>query len=228
MDDYNYKNFKPSHYDLAQFPGPKAGESYIECTLITTEREQVMLGSFLKKPTVVETGSNTCPMFITGLNQMNALARGHEDIHFLVVYVREAHPGERTREHGSFLEKLECARRLKERYPEDRIVLCDTLSGQFHKKYGSLPNMIYVIDVDGTVLFRGDWNNIEKLRSVLHSISQSKVYPEEHFEPSRPSLLIALRTLGDGGLIAIWDFVKGLRGLLRLHREAARSYRDGR
>ena len=36
--------------------------------------------------------------------------------------------------------------------------------------------MIYVINKEGMVLFRGDWNNTSKLKEVLHSINENKIF----------------------------------------------------
>lgn len=92
------------------------------------------------------------------------LHRDHgDDVSFVTIYVREAHPGERVPHHTSFEEKLERARSFAE---DDRIpwtVAVDELDGRVHREWGPLPNSAYLIDSTGHVAFRALWAGQEKL-----------------------------------------------------------------
>lgn len=224
--NYNYKNFKPEYYDQRNFYGPKAGEKYIDIALYDLEGTETSISQFNDKPIVIETGSNTCPMYVKCVPKMELFRKEHPEINFLLIYVREAHPGERVKNHKSLADKLNEAQKTQKLYNDNRVVLVDTVEGLFHNAYGSQPNMIYVINKEGMVLFRGDWNNTSKLKEVLHSINENKIFTEEHFEPTKPNPVVAIKTLFHGGIIAIWDFIKGIPGLIKMHRKANRYYRN--
>lgn len=77
---------------------------------------------------------------------MNRLAQQHPDIHFLLLHVREVHPGSKIPAHQPLQDKLCQARRLLNEEGEHRMILVDSLDGTAHEIYGELPNLIYVID----------------------------------------------------------------------------------
>jgi hypothetical protein len=60
---------------------------------------------------------------------MEQLARQHAEASFLVVYVREAHPGESQGPHRSLAEKCSAAHKLLEEAPTRRV-LVDTLDAR--------------------------------------------------------------------------------------------------
>jgi len=225
MTDYNYKNFKTKFYDLANFPGPKAGEKLIDLHLYDINGKQVMLSGFLDKPIVLETGSITCPMYAKCIPKMENLKDKFPNVGFLLIYVREAHPGERTTEHRTLKQKINLATKTKKLYGENRVILIDNLNGDFHLQYGGLPDMLYIINTEGTVVFRGDWNNPAKVSEVLSTLNKNRIITEEHFEPAKPNPFIMLKALSQGGFIAIWDLIKGIPGLLRLHKKANEAYK---
>ncbi|WP_223826735.1 deiodinase-like protein [Flagellimonas sp. S3867] len=162
---------------------------------------------------VIETGSNTCPMYVKCVPKMEIFREMCPEVNFLMVYVREAHPGERVKSHESLTDKIIEVRKVQKLYNDNRTVLVDSIDGLFHKTYGSHPNMVYVINAEGIVLFRGDWNNISKLKKVLNSINDNKIYTEEHFEPTKPNPAVAIKALTHGGAIAVWILLKEFLGL---------------
>ena len=224
---YNYEFFDPSFYDFASFPGPKAGEQFEDMTLLDTAGKPVPLSSLLDRPLVLETGSITCPMYARCVAPMTALVHEFPDVRFVTVYVREAHPGNRTGAHQNQTDKLALATRVDSLYDDRRLVLVDDLVGTFHNTYGSLPNMVYVINKDGRVVFRGNWNDPAHVRKVLLSLDEKKVWSRERFEAIKPPPRIALKALSEGGWLAVWDFAKGLPRLMWNHRkERNRKRRD--
>ncbi len=81
------------------------------------------------------------------------------EIEFITLYVREAHPGERYPQPRTFREKLVNARVYRER---DRIpwpVAVDDLDGILHRVLDDKANAVYIVDVDGNVAFRALWSN---------------------------------------------------------------------
>jgi iodothyronine deiodinase-like protein len=166
----------------------------------------------------LDTGSITCPMYANSKTPMNRLQEEYPNIHFLLLYVREAHPGGRTKNLTSMAEKVSNARSMLKLYHEKRKILVDTLDGNTHSLYGSMPNMTYVIGTDGIVKFRANWTNIEALKKVLQNIDN--VETTDKYKVVKPPLYIAFRTLLIGGVRALYEFLIGLPQLMRQHKEA--------
>lgn len=225
---YNYDKFRAGPYNFDNFPGPKVGEAALDFTASTLDGRSVKLSDFRGKVVVLETGSIICPQYVHRINPMNELARQYPDIVFLLLYVREAHPGKQIGEDHSFEEKMDCAQRLVASDNEQRLVIVDDLQGSAHSAYGSLPNMIYVIGKDGRVLFRADWNHAPIAARVIEIASQSEELQAERalFRPVKPHVL--LRVLYRGGSDAVFDFFCALPRLLikqakKLIRHAAQN-----
>jgi len=169
-------------------------------------------------PIVLDTGSITCPMYANSKTRMNMLQEEYPNIHFLLLYVREAHPGNRTKSLTSMAEKVSNASSMLKLYNEKREILVDTLDGNAHNLYGSMPNMTYVIGTDGIIKFRANWTNIDALKKVLLNVDN--IVSKDYYEVVKPSPYVAIRTLLIGGVSALYEFLIGLPQLLKQHKEA--------
>jgi len=222
---YNYSHFKPEEYDFSKFEGPKPGETAVDFVATKLDEESVRLSDFFGSWIVLETGSISCPIYESKIKPMNELARKSPDTTFLVLYVREAHPGERIGQHESFEEKLSCARRARDEDKESRTIIVDDIDGSAHRLYGSMPNSVYVINPKGTVVFRGDWNDISEVRNVLKARDSIKIHPKEHYS-ARPSFRghkgSIFGTLRRAGRVAAWDFVKAFPPMVLKHIQKSR------
>ncbi len=93
----------------------------------------------------------------------------------MTVYVREAHPGERAyredSQHKDFTQKLSYARELVAREHLTGPVLVDGMDEGVHRQYGSLPNMIYVIDKAGNIAYKATWTVAEEVDQVLEELT---------------------------------------------------------
>lgn len=216
--NYNYRNFKATDYDFKNFKGPKPGENYIDFEASTLEGKKVSLSDYLDKPIVLDTGSITCPMYANAKNGMLQLKEKYPNFHFLLLYVREAHPGGRTKGLTSMDEKLGNAKSACILHHETREILVDSLDGKTHLLYGGMPNMTYVIDIDGIVKFRANWTNVEALKKVLTNLD--KIEPKDRYEVVKPPIGLALKTLLIGGIRALFEFVVNLPQLIKQHKEA--------
>ena len=78
---------------------------------------------------------------------------------FAFIYTREAHPGERWPHHGSFEQKLDQARQMVAKWSIRRPMLVDDMEGTVHRSYGSLPNMAFVVDRGGRLVYKADWTD---------------------------------------------------------------------
>ncbi|MDJ0925441.1 MAG: redoxin domain-containing protein [Acidimicrobiia bacterium] len=220
---YNYSRFRTSFYDLATFDGPRVGEAMPDFELTTIDGSPIRLSELLDRPLVLETGSVTCPMYAKGVEAMQELAARHPEVRFAVLYVREAHPGGRVGPHQSVSEKRLRAASLADVHDDHRLVLVDDLDGTAHRSLGLLPDSVYIVGTDGQVRFRGDWADPAAVETVLAARDAAIDLPE-HFPPAKPAPPLAIRTLLVGGLAAVWDFLVGLPGLIRLHRTADQAY----
>ncbi len=104
---------------------------------------------------------------------VEALKSKYQDrgVEFVVVYVEDPHPGEpgfrEFSQPADHAERSAYAKRLAvERGMRARVVV-DEMDDAVWKQYGSLPNMVYVIDRDGTVAYHATWTMPEKLDVVL-------------------------------------------------------------
>lgn len=218
--DYLNPRFKVKLYNWDTFIGPAAGDPAVDFTCTDFAGNAVKLSDFKGKWVVLETGSSTCSQYTKNIERIADLRTEFPDVEFLVVYVREAHPGERLRQHRSFAEKQAAAKLLPERYKEHRRVLIDTLEGDMHRAYGAMPNVVYVITPESVVHYRCDWMHVEGLREAL--ADRSKPHRIEHAElkkiSAQRSIWIALRTMWTGGFVALWDFVMAGPSLYRKHK----------
>src|SRR6185437_141837 len=172
MSTYNYRRFSREileQHSQPSFGGPAAGERAVDFKAVALGGETVRLSDFQgKKNVLLIFGSATCPMTassMAGINKLYDRFRG-DDIEFLFVYVREAHPGERIPAHGSMREKTNAARQLRDEEDMAMPVLVDDIGGSIHRKYSRLPNPAFLIDKSGRVAFRSMWDDPEKLESA--------------------------------------------------------------
>jgi hypothetical protein len=89
---------------------------------------------------------------------------------FFIIYVREAHPGENFPHHVSFDQKLAHARKLRELEKLTLSILVDDIEGSTHKAYGLLPNMVYLIERDGIIVYKSDWTDADELHDMCESL----------------------------------------------------------
>jgi hypothetical protein len=92
------------------------------------------------------------------------------DFEFLIVYVRESHPGENFSHHTSIEQKVAYAEKLKELEKVQLGILVDELDGAVHRAYGLLSNMVYLIDREGTVVYKSDWSDASELDEMCASL----------------------------------------------------------
>ncbi|GAA0873785.1 hypothetical protein GCM10009118_01930 [Wandonia haliotis] len=216
---YNYKHFKATDYDFTNFKGPKPGEKYVDFKATTLDGKTVRLSDYLNQPVVLDTGSITCPMYANSKTSMIVLQKKYPTIHFLLLYVREAHPGSRTNGVTSFQEKMVNAKSTLKLYNERRTVLVDDLEGTAHQLYGAMPNMTYLIGTDGIIKFRANWTNIEALEKAIVNPTEHFVEKQDFYPVTKPPISVVLRTLMVGGFRALYEFLISLPQLIRQHKE---------
>jgi hypothetical protein len=85
----------------------------------------------------------------------------------IFLYVREAHPGEYYPHHDSMDTKLRHALVFRNEFNTNRQILVDDLEGTAHRGFGGLPNMTYIVNQAGTIMFRSDWTDAQTVRFAL-------------------------------------------------------------
>lgn len=227
---YHYDRFKLDYYDLTAFPGPKPGDQADDFTVATMDGGEAKLSDYFGQWVVLETGSLTCNMYARNIDRMDDLRRRYPDVEFLMVYVREAHPGSKTPQHKSIEDKRRAAVMLRAMLGENRAILLDDMEGTMHRHYGAMPNMVYVINPSGTILYRHDWTVVEDLDRVLQNRDQ--IHTGEHaysgdlkaFGPG--AILHLFKNVARGGWDALWDLVKVMPLILVEHLKVERHYRQ--
>jgi len=226
FSSYNYEHFsRDLFHDLAQtsFSGPAPGERAPDFKAVTLDGEAVRLSDFAKKKNVLLIfGSATCPMTagaIGGINELYDRFRG-DDIEFLFVYVREAHPGEIIPAHSSMREKTEAARLLRDEEDMQMPILVDDLRGSIHRKYSRLPNPSFLVDKSGRVAFLSLWSKPDALAAAIEELLELQqergvdhVIVSGGQDLSMPlpySALSAYRALERGGKQSLNDFRQAL------------------
>lgn len=223
-DTYNYRHFRIDP-DAAQLAGPNVGERFIDVPVWDLHGRRRMLSEFVGKgrPVVLETGSLTCPIFVSNIPNGNQLVRSHPDIDWFVLYTREAHPGGRMDQVNSLNEKIGRARLLRDKEPERRAILIDGVDGAAHRAYGAMPNFMYLFDRHGQVRLRDSWMNHEQIEQALaHPLVTRPSY--QTVPPRMPGSLTMVRVLARGGVRAFTDMLRA-QGDMRV--ETARAKHTG-
>jgi len=176
FDNYNYDRFSRDHLrecGQTTFAGPEPGERAPDFKAKTLDGETIRLSDFHgKKNLLLIFGSATCPMTagsLQGINELYDEFRGDE-IEFLFVYVREAHPGEKIPAHSSRNKKMQAASLLRDQEEIAMPIVADDLHGSIHRNYSKLPNPAFLIDKSGRVAFRCMWTKPAELAKAVEEL----------------------------------------------------------
>lgn len=90
---------------------------------------------------------------------------------FVMVNVREAHPGANVPQPKDFEEKREHAERLRDLHQIPYEVAVDDIDGTLHRALSPKPNSAYILGKNGVILFRSHWaNHTNALEAALDAI----------------------------------------------------------
>lgn len=162
MSEYRYKRFTTRllFRDLRfgrNAAGP--GDAFPVFELLTTDGDRLVNSDiFGDRPVLFVFGSMTCPMTASAAPSVKKLYEEFGDrVEFIMLYVREAHPGENFTQSETMEDKLESARALKDIYNIDWTVTADNIDGDLHRALDPKPNSAFLMDSDGHILFRSLW-----------------------------------------------------------------------
>jgi peroxiredoxin len=231
--NYNYDTFsfvlKEPELQRWCKDGVQLGSEAPDFELATIDGRTVATRDHRGRPLVLEFGSYTCPIFCGHLPTMESVAREFPEATFLVVYIREAHPGEATREHRTLDDKIGAARRLLQDEVITRTVLIDDVEGTVHRAYGGAWDPVFVIGADGRIVFRRAWNSPDEVAECLRALREGRdVPPSGSMEMAPPTGRPAGQGLLRGGKKALLDFYDSARPPVRegLERSPATEVRD--
>jgi len=178
-DGYNYNSYRQIEEDSARVQGPDVGEPFPrDVEVLSGDGEAIPIQSlWADKPLVLEFGSVSCPIFHGNGPSMEEIFRKYdngnaENARIGLLYVREAHPGWLQHSHRTLDDKLENARKLKDK-GLDRAIWVDSVNGELHRKLNPLPNSVYIVDTNGTVVYKSSWNVPREVDEVLDALVNS-------------------------------------------------------
>ncbi|MEX2214463.1 MAG: deiodinase-like protein [Phycisphaeraceae bacterium] len=160
-----HAQFRPDRPQIRQGT-LKDGDSAPDFTLKDVDgKNEVKLADLKGKPVVLIFGSCTCPPFVSSMKAIEKLHAAYkEKVHFLVIYIKEAHPTDGRVQPGNDFEvkspktdeerreiAKEFARRLKVSIP----ILVDAIDDKVEKAYACWPNRLYILDGEGKIADKG-------------------------------------------------------------------------
>jgi peroxiredoxin len=220
---YNYDRFRREmlQTNAADRWGrsPEPGDEAPDFELRSLTGDLVKLSDFKNSRNVVVTfGSATCPQTAASIGGLRSLAREfpRSEVEFLLIYVREAHPGADLPPHHSMEDKARAAMLLRDQERINFPVLIDELGGEIHRRYGALPNASFVVDKSGRIAYRSlashsgslgaaleELLERQKERGTMHSVVHGG---EDAITPSLKTFLNAYRAIERGGYDAVVNY----------------------
>jgi peroxiredoxin len=199
--------------DMISFRGgPKPGEDFPDFELSTIDGGTISKADIIgQKPIMIIFGSYTCPMTASSSGPLKRIHQQFlNQVEFLTLYVREAHPGDYYNQATTIDEKSKYAQDLKERDQIPWKIGVDDLDGSLHRQLGSLPNAVYILDSSGKVAYRVLWANDERaVRKALMSVLSGEIGQDK---PMIVPMLSGLGTMAESlersGPIAKKDVLK--------------------
>jgi len=121
-------------------------------------------------------GSMTCPNTASAAPSVQTLYEKFGDrVRFIMVYVREAHPGEYISQAEAIVEKLEHARALKKFYDIEWTVAADNIDGDLHRALDPKPNSAVLVNSAGIIIFRSLWAAVrDATHQAVHAVAAGR------------------------------------------------------
>lgn len=127
-------------------------------------------------PVLIVFGSQTCPVTESaGPGLVELHQRYSQAVRFVIINAREAHPGTAIPQPRTIDEKTRHAEGLKTHHGFDFEVAVDDIDGSVHRAFGTRPSSAYLVDSDGTIVFRSHWSNVTSaIDEALAAISSNR------------------------------------------------------
>jgi hypothetical protein len=169
-------------------PGP--GDRIVDFDLPTLDGGRFCSEDFSETaPVLLVFGSYSCPVTESAASGLRSLhARYGDRVSFVMVNVREAHPGANVPQPNSMEEKRAHACLLRDLHDFPFDVAVDDIDGSLHRAMSPKPNSAYLLGNDGLILFRAHWANATRaLEAALEDVTAGRPLrqPVSH-GPTRP------------------------------------------
>jgi len=170
---------------------PAPGERVPAFDLPTIDDGRLRSSDLGGRPVLLIFGSSTCPVTDNAAPGLHELHRRFGDcVRFVIVNVREAHPGKAFPQPKTMDVKTAHATKLRDIYGFVFDVAVDDIDGTLHRAMSPKPNSAYVLAPDGTILFRAQWaNDTQALAAALEAVVRSQMpRPSESGGVLKPTL----------------------------------------
>lgn len=178
--DYRFERFRMTEglKDMVYAKSvPRPGDKIPDFELQTLDGTTFSSGDLKETgPVLLVFGSLTCPMTDSAAPGINELHTEFGDrVRFMLVAVREGHPGASVPQPQTLEEKLKHAEMLRDFHGHQFEVAVDDVDGKFHQSLSPKPNSAYILGKDGTILFRAHWASDKKgLARALAAVADGK------------------------------------------------------
>jgi len=156
-------------------PGP--GERMVDFDLPTLDGGRFRSQDLSETaPVLMVFGSYTCPVTESAAPGLRHLhARFGDRVPFVMVNVREAHPGANVPQPNSMEEKQAHAGLLRDLHDLTFDIAVDDIAGSLHRAMSPKPNSAYLLGSDGSILFRAHWANATRaLAAALEDVTAGR------------------------------------------------------
>jgi hypothetical protein len=178
VEEYNYDHFTREDALMdarGTITGRGVGPGCIapDFELEDTDGNTVRLSSLQGRPVLLRFSSISCPASIGSVKPFKELflAWGGR-VHFLDIFIRQAHPGPMVPAYRSFDQKMHDARTYRDSEELPWPVLVDDLEGRVHQAYGLLPNPAYVLSSEGRIAFYDLWSHAPTVFRALEDLTK--------------------------------------------------------
>lgn len=242
--DDRYRIQHPTMFDVMKDmripstdPGP--GMRVPSFDLPTTDGGRFSSADFsgVGQPVLLIFGSITCPVTESAGDGLLGLHRTYgRDVRFVIVDVREAHPGAVMVQPDSFAQKRDHALELQRHHSFPFEVAIDDIDGSLHKAFGTRPSSAYLIDPSGTIVFRAHWSNVtEALDEALAAVTAGRPVPRATAGGTMRSMAkmtghadVAFANAGPGAMRDTWRAAPPFAAMIMLSRLFSFLPRDRR
>jgi thiol-disulfide isomerase/thioredoxin len=172
---------------------PAPGDHVPSFDLPTIDGGHLRSDELGERPVLLIFGSSTCPVTDNAAPGLNELHRRFGDrVRFVMVNVREAHPGKAFPQPKAMETKTAHATKLRGIYGFAFEIAVDDIDGTLHRAMSPKPNSAYLLAPDGMILFRAQWaNDTHALAKAIEATQRRQTpQPSESGGILRPTLRI--------------------------------------
>ena len=139
-DDYRFESFRIGlalHDMRFSRKALRPGQAFPDFELLTPDGESIRAKDFVgQRPLLIVTGSLSCPMTASSLPVLRRLYDTYrDDVAFVLLYTREAHPGEHYPQPHTYEQKAEHAQVMRDIHDLPWPIAVDDINGTLHRIY---------------------------------------------------------------------------------------------